>query len=109
MSLISSTHPPNRQEELYELIGLLMLYCKDLENFMFSFKGILKKYGQYMANRINFDNEESLPYYIFFYGAQNNKRLDTAYLNTVKLMYEEIEYLRRKLQEMLGEAEAKEI
>lgn len=41
---------------------------------------------EYTANRINFDCEESLPYYIFFQGAQNNKRIDTSYLNTVTMM-----------------------
>jgi hypothetical protein len=64
---------------------------------MFNFKEILKKYSQSMTNRVNFDSEESLPYFIFFQGAQNNKRLDTAYLNTVQLMSEEIGFLECKL------------
>lgn len=55
---------------------------------MFDFKDIVKKYGEYMTNKLNFDVEESLPYYIFFQGAQNSKRIDLAYLNTVKMMSE---------------------
>lgn len=34
-----------------------MLYRKDLQNFMFNFKDIVKKYLEYSANRINFDSE----------------------------------------------------
>lgn len=44
-----------RMKEAYEIIGLLMLYRKDLESFMFNFKDILKKYFEYSKNRINFD------------------------------------------------------
>jgi len=54
---------------------------------MFNFKDIVKKYLEYSANRINFDSEESLPYFIFFKGAQN-KRIDISYLNTVTMMSE---------------------
>lgn len=45
------------KNEIYEIIGLLVLYRKDLESFMFNFKDIVKKYFEYSANRINFDSE----------------------------------------------------
>ena len=45
------------KKEVYEIIGLLTLYRKDLENFMFNFKDIVTKYLEYTANRINFDSE----------------------------------------------------
>ena len=53
---------------------------------MFNFKDIVKKYMEYRTNRMNVDFEESLPYYIFFKGAYENQRIDTAYLNTVTMM-----------------------
>lgn len=36
-----------RDKEAYECLGLLMLYRRDLENFMFNFKSILSKYLEY--------------------------------------------------------------
>lgn len=45
------------RKEAYEIIGLLTMYRRDLENFMFNFKDIVKKYLEYSTNRINFDSE----------------------------------------------------
>lgn len=68
-------------------MGLLVLYRKDLEDFMFNFKTIVQKYIEYTTkSKINFASEESLPYYIFFKGANNNERIDKSYLNTVSMM-----------------------
>ena len=45
--------------------------------------------------------EESLPYFIFFKGAQD-ERIDISYLNTVTLMSQEIEYLSSRLADLTG-------
>lgn len=34
----------------------MILYRKDLENFMFNFKDIVRKYFEYRKNKINFDS-----------------------------------------------------
>ena len=78
-------------EEIYECLALLILYRRDLENFMFSFKSILSKYAEYnlYKNHQELSCEESLPYFIFFKGAQK-ERIDISYLNTVTMMSQEI-------------------
>ena len=48
---------------------------------MFNFKEVVKIY---IENQ-NTVYEESLPYFIFYKGA-HNQRIDTAYLNTVTMM-----------------------
>jgi hypothetical protein len=91
-------------------MGLLFLYRKDLENFMFNFKAILQKFISLTGSKnSNVDPEESLTYYIFFRGAKSNQRIDKAYLNTVSMMSQEIKYLEEKLKELLGEDKAKEL
>ena len=77
---------------------------------MFNFKSILSKYVEYTMSKIQTSSncEESLPYYIFFKGAQD-QRIDISYLNTVTLMSEEIEYLEGRLYSLLGKEKAEEI
>lgn len=80
----------------------MILYRKELENFMFNFYKIFGKYLEYTKNiRMNFCDEYTLTNYIFYQSAQQNERIDLAYLNTVQMMSQEIQYLEQRLKTLL--------
>ena len=91
-------------EELFENIGLMVLYRRELQEFMFSFPRLLWRYLRIKMVSGGVGEPHSLVQYLFYRSCQQaDLRLDLAYLNTVQLMNREIEILQCKLRQALGE------
>lgn len=51
---------------------------------------------------MNFCEEYTLTNYLFYQSAQQNERIDLAYLNTVQMMSEEVQYLEERVERLVG-------
>ena len=78
--------PTSSDLEMFESVSLMMLYRRELEEFMFNFPKIFKKYHEYSQENIKFSGEYTLSHYIFYQGAKKTQRIDVAYLNVVKMI-----------------------
>lgn len=77
---------------------------------MFNFYKIFGKYLEYTKKaKMNFCDEYTLTNYIFYQSAQQNERIDLAYLNTVQMMSEEIQYLEGRLKKLLSNQEEESV
>jgi hypothetical protein len=81
-------------EELFETIGLIVLYRRELEDFMFNFPRLINRFMEIKTGNGLFWQEYTLTQYLFYQSTQRiGLRLDLAYLNTVQLLKDEISLL----------------
>lgn len=76
---------------------------------MFNFYKIVNKFIEYRSSKIHFCEDYTLSHYLFYQSAQKTDRIDLAYLNTVKMMEDEITLIEGKLLELLGDEQYERI